>query len=441
MKPRVALISFGCAKNLVDSEVMLGLLKRAGYSFTANPSAADIVILNTCGFIQPARDEAQAAIRGAVRLKRSDPNKRVVVAGCTVRRNREALAHSYPQVDDWLDVTEFDRIVPTLENRRPGRRPRETFLYSHLSPRVVSTPKGWAYVKVSEGCSHRCAFCSIPLIKGPYRSRPIASIFEETRELAGRGVKEINIVSQDTTYYGRDFGWKDGLARLLQKLVTVRSVAWIRLLYGYPEEVHDSLLEIMQDKKLCPYFDLPFQHADGRLLRRMGRGMDADRGLKLIDKIRTRIPEASLRTSLIVGFPGEGPAEFLRLERFVRKAAFDHLGVFTYSPEEGTAAFRLRDSVPEFIKQRRRNRLMKLQAEISRGRNQKFRGRTVEVLLDRLAPRDPCLALGRTRFQAPEVDGIVRVRSPRPVAGLLHAVHRVEITAAGVYDLRGNLVE
>ncbi|MCJ7612902.1 MAG: radical SAM protein, partial [Candidatus Aminicenantes bacterium] len=267
MKPRVALISFGCAKNLVDSEVMLGLLKRAGYSFTANPSAADIVILNTCGFIQPARDEAQAAIRGAVRLKRSDPNKRVVVAGCTVRRNREALARSYPQVDDWLDVTEFDRIVPTLENRRPGRRPRETFLYSHLSPRVVSTPKGWAYVKVSEGCSHRCGFCSIPLIKGPYRSRPMASIVEETRELAGRGVKEINIVSQDTTYYVRDFGWKDGIARLLQKLVIVRGVAWIRLLYGYPEEVHDSLLEIMQDKKLCPYFDLPFQHADGRLLR------------------------------------------------------------------------------------------------------------------------------------------------------------------------------
>ena len=439
MRQRIALISFGCAKNLVDSEVMLGFLKQAGYGFASAPEKADVIVLNTCGFIQPARDEAEAAIRSALRLKSRAREKRVIVAGCYVKKNREALARAFPGVDDWVDVSAFDKIVESIEGRRSALR-RGTFLYSHRSPRVVSTPPGWAYVKVSEGCSHECAFCSIPLIKGSYRSRPVASIVEEVRELASRGVKEINLISQDTTSYGRDLGLKQGLVRLLRRLLDVRGIAWLRLLYGYPEEVSDALLEVMQEPKLCPYLDIPFQHADPGILKAMRRSMDADRGLRLIEKTRRFVPEVVLRTSLIVGFPGEGPEEFDRLKRFVREAAFDHLGVFTYSPESGTAAFSRGNPVPESVKKRRRESLMTLQAEISRRHNQKYKGRRLDVLLDRTSPGDPRLALGRTRFQAPEVDGLVRVRTPRPAEDLLQAVHQVEITSSGVYDLRGNLV-
>jgi ribosomal protein S12 methylthiotransferase len=439
MSQRIALISFGCAKNLVDSEVMLGFLRQAGYCFAASPEKADIIVLNTCGFIRPAREEAEAAIRKALRLKRRDRGKRVVVAGCYVQRNRDALARAFPEVDDWINVGAFDKIVERIE-ARPSARRRGAFLYSHRSPRVVSTPPGWAYVKVSEGCSHKCAFCSIPLIKGPYRSRPVSSIVEEVEELAGRGVKEINLISQDTTTYGRDLGLKQGLVRLLRRLLDVRGVAWLRLLYGYPEEVSGALLEVMREPKICPYLDVPFQHADPGILKAMGRTMDADRGLRLIDKTRRLLPDVALRTSLIVGFPGEGRGEFGKLERFVREAAFDHLGVFTYSHEPGTAAFSRGNPVPESVKERRRTVLMTLQADISRHRNRRYIGRRLDVLLDRTAPGDPRLALGRTRFQAPEVDGLVRVRSPRPAGVLLQAIHRVEITSSGVYDLRGNLV-
>jgi ribosomal protein S12 methylthiotransferase len=439
MNAKVALISFGCAKNLVDSEVMLGLLKQAGYRFVSRPDRADIIILNTCGFIRPARREAEAGIRRALNLKKRHPPKRVVVAGCYVRRNRRELVRAHPEVDDWLDVSQFGEIVQALRGGRV-RRPGRTFLYSHLSPRVISTPPGWSYLKISEGCSHRCSFCAIPMIKGAYRSRPPASILEEARRLGALGVREVDLVSQDTTSYGRDLGLRHGLTHLLRKLLTVPGLDWIRVLYGYPEEVDASLLEVLGESKVCPYLDLPFQHADRTILRRMGRGLDAPRALRLIERIRRAVPGIALRTSLIVGFPGEGRAEFDRLADFVRQAAFDHLGVFTYSPEEGTRAVRWPDSVSEAVKKRRRARLMSLQARISRAGNKKYRGRTLDVLLDALSSRDARLALGRTRYQAPEVDGRVEVRVPAGAPGLLHAVHRVEITDTGVYDLRGNLV-
>ncbi len=440
MSQSVALISLGCAKNLVDSEVMLGLLRKAGYAFVGRPEKADVIVLNTCGFIQPARREAEAAIRSLLRLKVKDPAKRIVVAGCYVEKSREALARAFPGVDDWLGVGQFDMIVQALRGKSVFK-PRPTFLYSHLTPRIVSTPRAWAYVKISEGCSHKCAFCSIPLIKGPYRSRPLSSVVEEARELARQGVKEINIISQDTTYYGRDLGLRDGLTHLVRALVGVPGLAWIRLLYGYPEEVGASLLEVLGEKKVCPYLDIPFQHADPRILRLMGRGIHGLRALRLIDKIRRAVPSIALRTSVIVGFPGEGRTEFKRLAEFVRLAAFDHLGVFIYSREEGTPAFRLGDTVTERVKASRRARLMELQAEISRSRNQEYKGRTLDVLLDGPSAEDPFLAFGRTLFQAPEVDGIVKVRAARPVSGLLQGVHQVEISRAGVYDLRGNLVE
>jgi len=258
-KKSVALITLGCAKNLVDSEVMLGFLQQAGYRFVLQPRLADILVLNTCGFIGPAKEEAEQAILKAVRLKKKRPEKAIVVTGCYVQRCAEELASRYPEVDAWLGVADFDKIVPAVEGRdfRCGKR---TFLCSHTSPRVVSTPRSWAYLKISEGCSHRCSFCAIPLIKGPYRSRPVESIVREAEELASLGVREVNLVSQDSTSFGRDRGIKEGLAGLLCRLVEVPRIRWIRVLYGYPDEVTEPLLEVMGEAPICSYLDIPFQH-------------------------------------------------------------------------------------------------------------------------------------------------------------------------------------
>jgi ribosomal protein S12 methylthiotransferase len=341
---KVALVSLGCAKNLVDSEVMLGVLKAAGYGFAGRPEDADIVIVNTCGFIAPARAEAEETLAAVLALKKGRPRLTVVAAGCYVERDRAALEAKFPGVDAWTGVRSFDRIAALVEGR-PVRRSARTYLYSDASPRLVTTPGAWAYVKISEGCGHRCAFCAIPLIKGPYRSRSVASVVREARALAAQGVKEIDLISHDSTWFGRDRHERDGLARLLERLGGLDGLEWLRFLYGYPEEVSDALLGAMAGPKVCRYFDIPFQHADRRLLKAMGRGLDGRRALRLIERLRTRLPGSVVRTSLIVGFPGEGRKEFAALKGFVREARFDHLGVFAYSPERGTEASDLEDTV------------------------------------------------------------------------------------------------
>ncbi len=437
----VAVISYGCAKNLVDSEVMLGHLSRAGYAILPEPEKADIVILNTCGFITPAREEAARAIEDTVGLKKREKPPLVVAAGCYVERYKNRLEQAFPGVDIWLGVKDYDKIVQVIEGKpfRPGRR---AFLCSHTTPRILSTPSSWAYLKISEGCSHRCSFCAIPLIKGPYRSRSIHSIVEEASQLVQLGVREINLISQDTTSYGRDRGMKNGLAKLLEKLSSLPRLGWIRILYGCPEEIAASLLDVMTATKICSYFDLPFQHADPSILKMMGRRMDSRQAMALLDRIRGKLPDASIRTSLIVGFPGEGKKEFLRLKNFVREARFDHLGVFTYSPEEGTPAFGLGDPVAEDVKIRRHQEIMDLQAEISFVNNQRYLGQRVDVLIEPTPPsaalrrRGPVL-LGRGRFQAPEVDGVIYVRAALACSRRLRAIEKVEITAVDVYDLQG----
>ncbi len=441
MERTIALVSYGCAKNLVDSEVMLGILSGAGYAFREDAADADIIILNTCGFIQPARDEASAAIRDALRLKKTRGPKTIVVAGCYVEKDRQALAALFPEVDAWLGVKDFDRIESILR-AEPYTPSNATFLYSHDTPRVLSTPLGWAYLKISEGCSHACSFCTIPAIKGPYRSRPIASIVEEARALAARGVREIDIVSQDTTSYGRDLGLKDGLVRLLAALLEVREVDWIRLLYGYPNEVSDALVEIMAEPKICRYLDIPFQHAHPAIIRGMKRGLHGDRALRLIAKIRARLPGVAIRTSLIVGFPGEGRAEFEALLRFVEEARFDHLGVFSYSLETGSSAAPLGDPVKNGIKQRRKDILMARQADISLEINRGRLGARLPVLFEGVRSDAPRVLVGRGPFQAPEVDGIVEVDARRvgDPAALTGTIQPVEIAAADVYDLRGKLI-
>ena len=436
----VCLINLGCAKNLVDSEVILGRLSASGYIPFPEPERADIILINTCGFLEEAREESRKFIRQMLKLKKINPSKIIGVIGCYVELARENLSSLFPQVDFWLGVKEIDRVVEVLKGEK-FKPSAQTFLYDDNMPRILSTPPVWAYIKIAEGCSHSCAFCTIPRIKGPYRSRSIASIVREARQLAELGVKEINLISQDTTYFGRDRGNESKLSRLLEELIKVPGIAWIRWLYGFPEEIDDSLLEVMTDPKICPYFDLPFQHAHRRILRLMRRGFDGRQAIKLITRIRQKIPEAVFRTSLIVGFPGEGQEEFRELLDFVRQAEFDYLGVFTYSREEGTAAYELGDPVSPEEKKERKEEIMKLQAEISRRRLSRFLGRKLQVILDGSSSPGKTIYYGRTRYQAPEVDGIVRVtwkkkdNPPRP--GLAW----IEVTGYSQYDLKGRLID
>jgi ribosomal protein S12 methylthiotransferase len=444
--PAVALVTFGCAKNLVDSEVMLGYLAGSGYRFVPETTEADIIILNTCGFIGPSRDEAEDAIRDALAHKERR-GVRVIVAGCYAERSSTKLRLRYPGVDAWIGVRDYDKIAAIVrgERYRAGVR---TFLYGPDTPRILSTPRGWAYIKVSEGCSHECAYCAIPLIKGAYRSRSESSILREAEDLVARGVREIVLISQDTTFFGRDKGRREGLAKLLRRLAEIRGIEWIRFLYGYPEEVSDELLEAMEHPRICRYLDIPFQHADAAIVKRMKRSLAGPRALKLIDKIRRRLPDASIRTSVIVGFPGEGGLEFENLTAFIREARFDHLGVFTYSREEDTAAFTLGDPVPAAVKDRRRKRILEIQSKISAERLKSQVGKTLDVLIEGPFERSDILLAGRTRFQAPEVDGLVLVERPaawaafgvRSPDGDRPPLVEVEITHSDVYDLHGRMV-
>lgn len=435
----VALITFGCAKNLVDSEVMHGYLTQSGYQFTSLPEKADIIILNTCGFIKPARDEAERAIRKVESLKRKNSRIKIIVAGCYSERYRKNLEEKYPAIDTWLGVKDFDKIVQVIKSQS-FQEAKGTYLYNHKTPRSISTPPSWAYIKISEGCSHECTFCSIPLIKGPYRSREISSIFEEAQNLASRGVKEINLISQDTTYFGRDQGLKDGLTLLLKNLLKIQGIEWVRILYGYPEEISDSLLEVMGEKKICSYLDIPFQHSDARIVKKMGRSLDGERALKLLKKIRQKIPEIALRTSLVVGFPGEGKREFESLIKFIQEARFDHLGVFTYSQEEGTNAFALGDAVKESVKARRKEKIMEIQADISHEIHKRYVGQKIEVLFEGRWKENPEIMIGRSQFQAPEVDGVIFLDNPKPRVLLSHPIQKVEILSSDVYDLHGKIL-
>jgi len=435
---KVALISFGCAKNLVDSEVMLGYLEKAGYTFVTDPGEADIVIFNTCGFIEPAKQEARSALKEAVAFKKK--GKKTVAVGCYVERYKERLMKKYPEIDVWLGVNDFDKIVQAIEGK-PFKKSQHCFLYDHASPRYIQTPPSWTYVKISEGCSHECSFCAIPLIKGPYRSRSVSSILKEIEKLSSRGVKEINLISQDTTYFGRDQGLEDGLSLLLKELLKIQEIEWIRILYGYPEEISDSLLGVMQEERICSYLDIPFQHSNSRIIKKMKRGMDGRRALKFIQKLREKLPDIALRTSLVVGFPGEGMKEFEDLKKFVQEARFDHLGVFTYSKEEGTDCFDFGDPVKESMKKKRRDKIMAIQSEISFKNNKKYLNQSLDVLIEGIPKENPDILIGRGRFQAPEVDGMILIDAPGKWEKVVNTIQKVEITGGDVYDLYGKLAK
>jgi ribosomal protein S12 methylthiotransferase len=438
-KEKVCVISLGCAKNLVDSEHILGWLKEKKYALVVELDEADIAIINTCGFIQPAVGEAIRTILDVSERKRKGQLQKLYVVGCFVQRYGYKLRQEMPEVDGWAGPGEIHRITELLQERR-RKAPlflinRPTFLPDHRTPRVQSTPPYSAYLKIAEGCSHRCSFCIIPQLRGPFRSRSPESLVEETVQMVERGVKEVNLIAQDTTMYGRDLKGGYRLEDLVERLVQVRGISWIRILYSHPERITDRLLELMEPPSpLCPYLDIPIQHVDPEVLRAMGRAMDEAKVWQLIERIRSRNQKISLRTTVMVGFPGETEAAFNRLLRFVKDAEFDHLGAFVFSPEKGTAAYRLKGPVDKALAARRRDRIMRLQAKISRKKNKGRIGRVYPVLVEGARLGRGFRVAGRTAFMAPEVDGQVHIRGAVEEAG---RIVPVRITGARTYDLVG----
>lgn len=409
--PKVGLVSLGCPKNQVDSEIMLGLLARDGYEVVADASEAEVIVVNTCAFIGPAKQESIDTILEMARHKKSGTARRLVVAGCMVERYRSEILRSMPEVDCVVGTNEVERIVDACnlsEDAReftPGAAP---YLYHEGTPRLLSTAPHTAYIKIAEGCDHTCAFCVIPQMRGRFRSRRFASVVREAENLAARGARELTLVGQDNTSYGDDLGLRDGLALLLREVAQAPGLVWLRFLYCYPNRVNDALIEAVASMpKVVKYFDIPLQHASGRVLKLMRRGSNASQFLKLIAGIRAAIPGVTLRTSFIVGFPGETDDDFRALLDFVEAAEFDRLGVFRYSNEESSASYQLPGQVRPVESYNRRRKLLALQRKISRRKLASLVGKRVPVLVEGLAAETDLLYRGRMDSQAPEVDGQV----------------------------------
>ena len=437
------IISLGCARNLVDSEVMAGVLHQNDYELVPEPETADIVLINTCGFIAAAKEESIDTILDVARLKEEGKVKKLIVAGCLSQRYLNELAKELPEVDFFIGTGEVPRIAEILKEHEAQARRQyvglPSYLYDHSTPRIRSTPSYTAFVKVSEGCDHKCAFCIIPQMRGPHRSRSMDSIFNEACKLTEKGVKEINLIAQDLTAYGRDR--KDGttLEGLLRELANVPQLHWLRLLYAYPNFLDDALLEVIRDsEKICKYIDIPFQHISQSILQRMRRGKSGSSVREATQKLRKFIPGLTLRTSLIVGFPGETDTDFSELLDFVEETEFERLGVFKYSPEEGTSAARMGSQVSEQVKERRWQEVMDLQSVISRKKNEGLIGTIQRVMIDDVALNSERVT-GRTQGHAPEVDGVVFVESddsrPKRVPVRPGDMIDVKITGALDYDL------
>ena len=441
---RVHLVSLGCSKNRVDSEVMVGSLMEGGYQLVDTPEEADTIVVNTCSFIQPATEESIDTVLELSKYKQEGDCKKLVVTGCMVQRYGRALEAELPEVDHFLGTGEYHRIREVLEARK-GHAERsyvDTPLYVHdeFAPRVNSWSQASAYLKISEGCNHRCAFCIIPTLRGTLRSRSIPSLVQESVKLAEGGVRELNLVSQDSTAYGRDLKDGTGLAGLMQALSEIDLVAWIRLHYAYPHGIPEGLLEHLADNpKVCPYLDIPLQHASGPILKAMRRGVTRSGQERILDRVRQRAPDLTIRTTFIVGFPGETDQDFEVLCDFVRDQAFDHVGVFPYYAESGTPAATLEGQVEEEVKEARVRTLLDIQRQISRERLQSQVGGVVEVLVEGHAEESELLLRGRTARQAPDVDGQVYIASaPEDVE--IGQVRRLLVTQAGDYDLVGKIL-
>src|ERR1700728_3405635 len=506
-RPKVGFVSLGCPKNLVDSEVMMGLLDRAGAEMTPNAETADILVVNTCSFIDKAKQESVDAILEMAQLKTAGSARKLIVAGCLVERYRDEIQKNIPEVDAVVGTGELEKILSAAGLDTPAPAPtgmspftilasnsnadvragreglagthknepvsasfraegdrREVqgrfsraqwdgaeaqlpqYLYDHTTPRLRTTKTASAYIKIAEGCDHPCTFCVIPNLRGKFRSRRFESVVAEAEMLVAEGVREITLIGQDTTCYGEDLGLKDGLALLLDRLAQIENLTWLRFLYAYPNRITGKLLEtIAKHDNICKYLDVPLQHASPDVLKRMKRGAGAEIFLKTLEKVRAAVPGIALRTSFIVGFPGETVQDVESLEQFISEAKFDWLGVFSYSDEEGSGAFSFNEKVPKRTIEARKRRLMKLQQSISKQAKQQWVGRQLVLLAEGESEQTPLLWEGRTEFHAPEIDGKVYINDFSELGADVTTLepgrfYKAEITEAHEYDVVARVI-
>ena len=436
---KVLLISLGCDKNLVDSEVMLGLLNKAGHQITNDETEADVVVVNTCAFIKDAKEESINTIIEMGELKKTGKLKKLIVAGCLSQRYKDEIMTELPEIDVIIGATNFDKIVEAIGTDEEAIVDDIDYTPAPVRERIVTTTASMAYLKIAEGCNKMCTYCIIPHIRGRYRSVPMDSLLDSARRLADDGIKELVLVAQETTLYGTDLYGEKRLPELLTKLSDIDGIEWIRLLYCYPEEITDDLIEMMAaNPKICHYIDIPIQHSENAILKRMGRRTSREDIVELVGRLRSAMPDIAIRTTLISGFPGETQEQHNGLVDFVDQCEFDRLGVFTYSPEEGTPAASYPDQVDEAVAEKWRDEIMELQQEISYEKNQGFVGTVMKVLIEGYLSDDD-VYVGRTYRDAPGVDGIVFVSAPYELMSGTYV--DVKITEGNEYDLTGVIVE
>ena len=438
----VGFISLGCSKNLVDTELAIGIFKNKKYNIVNDPKKADIIVINTCGFIESAKEEAINTILEMAEYKKGRC-KYLIAMGCLVERYKEELEKSLPEVDLFIKFSEYNKIGKMIDKLVIGKIESEEQDYNRLEnyiERVVTTGSKTAYLRIAEGCSNRCTYCAIPYIRGPFESRKFEEILAEANDLAKKGYEEIIVIAQDTTKYGIDLYGKSRLAELLEELSKIEGISWIRFLYAYPETITDELVEIVsKNEKICNYFDIPIQHISNKILKRMNRKSDSESIKKLLEKIRKQIPDVILRTSLIVGFPGETNKDFEELYNFVKEAKFDKLGVFMYSKEDGTPAEKMPNQIHGNTKKSRYNKIMSLQQGISKENLEKRVGKEYEVLIENKT-FDNKYWIGRTKMDVPEMDGVVYIENKSNNKDLINQFLKCQITEVKDYDLIGTLI-
>ncbi len=418
---KIAVLTLGCAKNVVDSEELLEQIDHSDYELIQNPNEADVLVINTCGFIQDAKKESIDAIIEAAELKKQGKLKKIIVMGCLSERYKNDLQKEIPEVDAFIGANKIEQVTRALNI---------DYKYELLGERHLTTPRHFAYLKISEGCDNPCSFCAIPIMRGVHISKPVERVLKEAQRLALLGVKELIVIAQDTTYYGLDIYGKRLLKTLLDKLNDVEGIEWIRLMYAYPAQFPLEILDAFDNDKICKYIDIPVQHISDKILKSMRRGITSRATRELLETIRSKVPNVALRTSLIVGYPGEGDKEFNELVSFVQDMQFERLGVFTYSQEEDTHAFSLGDTVPEEVKQARKDTIMEIQKDISYNKNQKLLGTEVKVVVD---SNQNSTAYCRSEFDAPEIDNEIIVES---AAGMKEGnYYNVKIVESYEYDL------
>lgn len=443
LKTRVLFVSLGCDKNLVDSEVMLGLLEDGGYQIVDDETEADVIVINTCCFIHDAKEESIQTILEMAEYKKTGNLKALIVTGCLAQRYYKEIGTELPEVDAVLGTTAYDRICDVIKETLAGKGSVTLGDLDALplqeTRRLVTTGGHYAYLKIAEGCDKHCTYCIIPKLRGRYRSVPVERLVKEAEELAGQGVKELILVAQETTLYGKDLYGEKSLHRLLKRLCQISGLKWIRILYCYPEEIYDELVRVMkEEKKICRYLDLPIQHASDAVLKGMGRRTSKKQLKEMIGRLREEIPDITLRTTLITGFPGETKEQHKELLEFVDEMEFDRLGVFTYSPEEDTPAAEMPGQIPEEVKEERQAELMELQQEIAFARAETMEGQEILVMIEGKVA-DENVYVGRTQKDAPNVDGLIFINTDREMMSGDFA--RVKVTGALEYDLIGELVE